>query len=327
MLPTPILDVLIGLSLFYLLLSLICTTVSEMFANWLKTRATFLDQGISRLLGNDEIKKKLYAHPLIKSLKEADNQPPSYIPAEKFATALLDIVTGDKKLNDMEAIKDGTKGDADYQRALKALMDASPDFAALHKKVEEWFNSSMDRVSGWFKKNRQWWSLSLAILITLVVNADTLSVVHILWTNPDRRAAMVDLAAKRLKEPPPASVTYPDPDNATASTPEVSVPKSPEEALSKDEQQILGELTGWKADREKLANKQGAAWLSALWEIVCAHLLGWILTMIAVSLGAPFWFDTLNRFMNIRSAGRAPDEPRDKSSKPTVQLTVPQANG
>jgi len=33
-----------------------------------------------------------------------------------------------------------------------------------------------------------------------------------------------------------------------------------------------------------------------------------------VSLGAPFWFDTLNRFMNIRNAGRAPDEPRDKSS-------------
>ena len=45
------------------------------------------------------------------------------------------------------------------------------------------------------------------------------------------------------------------------------------------------------------------------------HWLGWLLTSIAVSLGAPFWFDTLNRFMNIRNAGRAPDEPRDKSSK------------
>ncbi|HYL74838.1 MAG TPA: hypothetical protein VEU96_11575 [Bryobacteraceae bacterium] len=327
MLPTPILDVLIGLSLFYLLLSLICTTVSEMFANWLKTRATFLDQGITRLLGSDAIKQKLYAHPLIKSLKSADDQPPSYIPAEKFATALLDIVTGDKKLSDMEAVQDGTKGDADYQKALKALLDASPNFAALHKNVEEWFNSNMDRVSGWFKKNRQAWSLSLAILVTLIVNADTLKVVHVLWTNPDRRAAMTDLAAKRLKEPPPASVTYPDPDNATASTPDVSVPKSPEEALSNDEQQMLGELTGWKADSEKLQGQAGGAWWSALWGIVCTHLLGWILTMIAVSLGAPFWFDTLNRFMNIRNSGRAPDEPRDKSTKPPVQLTVPQANG
>jgi hypothetical protein len=32
------------------------------------------------------------------------------------------------------------------------------------------------------------------------------------------------------------------------------------------------------------------------------------LTAFAVSLGAPFWFDLLNRFMNIRSAGKSPDE-------------------
>jgi len=42
---------------------------------------------------------------------------------------------------------------------------------------------------------------------------------------------------------------------------------------------------------------------------------GWFITVMAVSLGAPFWFDTLNRFMNIRSTGRAPDEKQDKSGK------------
>ena len=36
--------------------------------------------------------------------------------------------------------------------------------------------------------------------------------------------------------------------------------------------------------------------------------LGWLITAFAVSLGAPFWFDLLNKFMNIRSAGKAPDE-------------------
>ena len=89
MLPTPVLDVAIGLSLFYLLLGLICTTVNEMIASWRKSRATFLDKGIGRLLGgNSDLKKLLYEHPLIKSLAEDDKQIcPSYIPADKFATA------------------------------------------------------------------------------------------------------------------------------------------------------------------------------------------------------------------------------------------------
>ena len=48
--------------------------------------------------------------------------------------------------------------------------------------------------------------------------------------------------------------------------------------------------------------------LSWLMWLIQEHLMGWILSAIAVSLGAPFWFDTLNRFMNIRSAGKSPNE-------------------
>ncbi len=32
------------------------------------------------------------------------------------------------------------------------------------------------------------------------------------------------------------------------------------------------------------------------------------LTAFAVSLGAPVWFDLLNRFMNIRAGGKSPEE-------------------
>jgi hypothetical protein len=37
-------------------------------------------------------------------------------------------------------------------------------------------------------------------------------------------------------------------------------------------------------------------------------LAGLALTAFAASLGAPSWFDLLNRFMNIRSAGKSPDK-------------------
>jgi hypothetical protein len=40
---------------------------------------------------------------------------------------------------------------------------------------------------------------------------------------------------------------------------------------------------------------------------VLLHLPGWLITAFAVSLGAPFWFDTLNRITSIRAAGRPPE--------------------
>jgi hypothetical protein len=45
-------------------------------------------------------------------------------------------------------------------------------------------------------------------------------------------------------------------------------------------------------------------------------LIGLLVTAFALSLGAPFWFDMLNKVVNIRSAGRAPDE---RAKKPEGQ--------
>jgi len=196
-------------------------------------------------------------------------------------------------------------------------MASSPDAAALHQRIMDWYNQSMDRVSGWYKRNAQRNSLLLAVGITLVLNADTLHVVHTLWTNPTMRAAVVESAKQRVAKGAEALpvVEYNDPSDANKPNP-VNVPKSPEEGLTVTEQTELGQLTGWKPEWTTLGAAQDK--VSAFGGIVWDHWIGWILTMIAVSLGAPFWFDTLNRFMNIRSAGRAPDEPRDKSNPQTT---------
>jgi hypothetical protein len=37
--------------------------------------------------------------------------------------------------------------------------------------------------------------------------------------------------------------------------------------------------------------------------------LGWLLTALALSLGAPFWFDLLNKLMKLRGAVRPPPGP------------------
>jgi hypothetical protein len=43
--------------------------------------------------------------------------------------------------------------------------------------------------------------------------------------------------------------------------------------------------------------------------------VGWLITALAITLGAPFWFDLLNRFMSIRAAGKNPDEENKESDK------------
>lgn len=80
---------------------------------------------------------------------------------------------------------------------------------------------------------------------------------------------------------------------------------------SVDRVEKLGLPIGWQhlswTGRDRMETAQ-------LW---ITRVLGWLLTVCAVSLGAPFWFDLLNRFMNIRSAGKAPeDEPKDPKEVP-----------
>ena len=55
----------------------------------------------------------------------------------------------------------------------------------------------------------------------------------------------------------------------------------------------------------------GAGW----WDQVKWHWLGWILTALAISLGAPFWFDLLNKFIVIRSAVKPHEKSPEESSK------------
>lgn len=45
------------------------------------------------------------------------------------------------------------------------------------------------------------------------------------------------------------------------------------------------------------------------------HGLGWLITAAAISLGAPFWFDTLNRFMIVRSTIKPKEKSPEEGSK------------
>jgi hypothetical protein len=54
-------------------------------------------------------------------------------------------------------------------------------------------------------------------------------------------------------------------------------------------------------------------------------LVGWLLTAIAVSLGAPFWFDLLGRVAQLRVTGAVPDASPSAPAAPAGASVLPGA--
>jgi hypothetical protein len=299
----------------YLLLSVICTAANEMIAGLFALRARNLAKGIANLLSDRRIKgldELFYAHPLVKSLYRGKRKP-SYIPDHTFALAFLDGIapfqgTGEKAIMQIrEAVRE-LKDDSELKRLLSIfLQQAGEDFAKLQETIETWFNESMSRVGGWYKRKSQVITIILAIVLTGATNADTLLLVKKLYADPLLRAAVVAQAQELAKQPSetadPDSETRPESSDPGASEdPGGGAPaEAPSSAAGSPKETFIQTLAtlqqlniplGWESmpSKEEWANK----------------IIGLLLTIFAISLGAPFWFDILNRIIKIRSAGVEP---------------------
>ena len=294
----PVLDVGLGLAFVYLLLALISTTLMEWIAQIGRFRGKMLARSVQQLFDekapNTAITTAFFDHPLIQSLR-SPKRAPSYIPGTVFAKALRDVLAPEGK----RPISDGLKGSL---AALGGKENLPPDESAL----AEWYDQVMDRVSGAYKRSSRWWILGLAIGLTVIMNADTVKLAGNLWQNPTLRAYVVERAKARLEQGPPLeTVEYTEP-NSPRPTPPIApdTTKSPNSVLA-EEQALLGDLFGWSGEGAALRRQGTPQWL-------LLHLLGWVLTALAVSLGAPFWFETLNRFVNLRASGNPPAKTGDK---------------
>jgi hypothetical protein len=301
-----------------------------------------------------------YSHPLIKGLRSKAGRHPSYVPARTFALAIMDIVTKGKQgpVNFADLLQ-GIQNlpNSDVKKSLLALLqNTDQTLETAQARIEGWFNDSMDRVSGWFKRKTQVVTIIVALTIAVFTNADTLQISNRLWSSPTLRTELVDKAKARDQLKPLITAEYPHPDDSAAEKPSsVNRPNEDQEnrKLATNLPAQLGDLIGWSQDFQKFhqfeqatrikevanpfdcvreeqiddqhcalalqtAQKQRDAvpftavfsYAFVLWVVwlLGQHLVGWALTTVAVSLGAPFWFDTLNRFMNLRSSGKSPDE-------------------
>ncbi len=227
--------------------------------------------------------------------KHPSDGHPSYLPSRTFATTVMDLVThakpGSISFADLEiGVKNLATGDV--RTALLALIqNASGDLDRAQKNIEQWFDDTMERASGWYKRRTQVVIVCVAALLTVGTNADTVRIGRILWTNGTLRSLLVEKAKSRTEMSTTTSrVDYPDRND----------PLHPVFKPSQDELSALKSLLGWS--NENLCD----------WKAWPSRILGWFLSIVAISLGAPFWFDTLKKIMSIRNAGNKPDKSGDK---------------
>jgi hypothetical protein len=227
--------------------------------------------------------------------------------------------------------------DSKLKRSLTAILDeAHRDLDHFKTNVEVWFNNSMERVSGWYKRKTQIVHVLLAAIVTVVINVDTVLVVNALSQNQALRDSVVAEAEAYAKNAPaPASTAAPQP-----------APTPPTDASSVETIQSLRKQlaqldlpVGWILPGQRSYDPENrdfrlwpgirphkGTWQQWVWlwlSTIRFHLLGWLVTAAAISLGAPFWFDMLNKVINIRSAGRAPEE----APKPPQAVPQPQEPG
>ena len=278
-----VLEVVLGLSFLFAVLSLVASGANELIAAGLKLRARTLERGIANLLADRSDTQALYHHPLIESLYRG-NRRPSYIPRDKFALALLDLkvkpaidAVGEQLRTIPRTIDNLPRGQV--RDTLDLLWrEAKTDIDRFRKNVEGWFDDSMERVSGWYRRLTQAMLLGLGVLLAVGLNVNAVTVAQRLWTDAPLRAAVVEQVQRAERLPAGREETVED------------ALRSVESGLKS-----LGALSlpiGWTDEARP------STWYGAV--------AGWILTAIAIAMGAPFWFDLLGRVARLRSTGVRP---------------------
>jgi hypothetical protein len=292
------LQVVIGLVFVLLLLSLLATTIMELLSSFFSLRGRNLETALRNMLSSSDTAQQLFKEFKNNSLYRQLSQKagkrrrsPYYLAAESFQSILFDVILKGEKI-DKIVEKIDTLPDDDLKNVLKQLLnDSEYELEAFKGKIHKWYDNIMDRASGWYKRMVQKIIVLVGLVIAVVFNADTIAIYERLESDPDSLQQVVELAENYLAKTETEQVmrTTPTFDQQLDQV---------RELINNEIEQAKSPLgLGWE-------DVSFFSFTPTQWGI---KILGWIVTALAISLGAPFWFDLLRKLVNIRSSGTKPE--------------------
>ncbi|MDX2215091.1 MAG: hypothetical protein SFY66_17520 [Oculatellaceae cyanobacterium bins.114] len=174
------------------------------------------------------------------------------------------------------------------QKAQTKAEVVEAELSQFQVEVQTWFDRSMERASGVYKRNAKGVAFLIGFLLALIVNADTFHIVERLSTDGTMRDALAANADIVVANCPPNSNGESD---------------RPLECIRNEVSNSLPLPIGWSRENTR-QQFQGNS--PSVWEIL-KGLLGWTVSGIAISMGASFWFDLLGKIINVRNAGKRPE--------------------
>ena len=244
-----------------------------------------------------------------KSPRSALRSLPSYISAQSVSEAVINILVPDKAgETTMTTIQDNIKNLPEgmpFKASLQALAtNAGDDITTFRTSVENWYDDHMDRVSGWYKRHVAKFTIAAGAILVILLNLNAISIGRAMYSNNVIGTAVSTVAANN----PPCMKD----DQATCLT------SLQNELLAVAQS---GLPIGWATVAGCTAPHTSCNWLqergilspsgsggASAWQVILI-IIGFLVTIVALTPGAQFWFGLLGKLGALRSTGPKPTPP------------------
>lgn len=335
----PILDLVVGIIFIYFLLSIISSSAVELILTGLNARSKVLGEWLNMIFDKKITKPDGTQVTLGQSIMDhcattvlsKTGKAPSYIDAKNFTSALLERITYDpqnpksiaKNINEViKAIDETPLLSTELRRAVLSFATEAKDSYAvlttktisemefLRARMEKWYDTSMDRLTGTYKKRYvRKFTLLVAFITAIFLNADSIAIAKYLYSNPEVRAKLAAQADNAIKD-------------STYITVLNQVHASNQDSLTLDQfkNNLTQSVQNIKAANAGLNDAIPLGWKNKTsvplsFAAVITKITGLLATILAIFMGAPFWFDILNKVANLRSTGPRPVSSVDEEKK------------
>jgi hypothetical protein len=334
------LDVAIGLAFTYLLLSLVCTAINEWIATFSRIRGHYLVKAIGRMVDpgveSARAAKPILEHPDVQALAPKVDRPPSYIPRGTFVRA-----AGEAKLPRQRTPEEwGELFDASMDRATgwyKRRIQAITFVVAAALTILS--NADTLRIADRLVRSPDLRAQFLAAARQRVAAGEGARVVEANYPDPDDPAPADAPEEESAESSPAPSITQDESEllggvmGWRAEYPAFNARVARRLEAERDSacgipgresrcEAVLARIAGdprVRVDGARIVPTNawpGGEFLSPqLMGTITYRFPGWLLTIAAISVGAPFWFDTLKRFVNIRGTGSPPEAREQAEAK------------
>jgi hypothetical protein len=270
---------------------------------------------------------------------------------EKIEIVLKEITNADPKTNPDKEKKILDLQTAKYIQSL--WVESYGDIVKFKLQLEGWFNRTMEQALEWYKRKIHIVTFLLGFCIAWFFCADTFSIIKKLSIDKEARDQIVSMANAYVQNNKTVVMGNGIDSNETKNLSQkldslLDVKKKLDADIA-NANSILG-LGGWLPDTVKVIKQKNAIiyipqiddylvkdkklvngvlvfnccekW-SYFFRLLYHHFWGFLITAIAISLGAPFWFDLLNKLMKLRTSQK---ESTDTSASSSPVNTISPLN-